>query len=46
MMCRFSIRVLLVIAVLSVVLGVLNNFRVYEEQQVSWFGEESGKTGE
>ena len=33
--------VLLGIVILSIVLGVLNNrFRVYEEQRVSWLGDE------
>ena len=34
----FDIRVVLGIFTLAVVLGVLNNFRVYEEQRVKWFG--------
>lgn len=34
----FDIRILLTIIGLSVVLGVLNNLRVYEEQRVDWFG--------
>ena len=31
-------RVVLGIVLLAVVLGVLNNLRVYEEQRVKWFG--------
>ncbi len=34
----FDIRILLTVIGLSVVLGVLNNLRVYEEQRVEWFG--------
>ena len=34
----FDLRVVLAIVLLSVVLGVLNNLRVYEEQRVNWFG--------
>ncbi|MBR4615425.1 MAG: hypothetical protein IKO55_07450 [Kiritimatiellae bacterium] len=34
----FDVRVVLAIVLLSVVLGVLNNLRVYEEQRVNWFG--------
>ena len=34
----FDIRVVMGIVALAVVLGVLNNFRVYEEQRVKWFG--------
>ncbi len=33
-----DIRVVLGIVGLSIVLGVLNNLRVYEEQRVKWFG--------
>lgn len=35
---RFDIRVLAVLIALAVVLGILNNLRVYEEQRVPWFG--------
>ncbi len=31
-------RVVLGIVLLAVILGVLNNLRVYEEQRVKWFG--------
>ena len=34
----FDVRVVLAIVLLAVVLGVLNNLRVYEEQRVNWFG--------
>lgn len=35
---RFDIRVLAVLIALAVVLGILNNLRVYEEQRVPWLG--------
>ena len=31
-------RVLLVLTIVSVVLGILNNFRVFEEQRLPLFG--------
>jgi len=34
---HFNVRVLVAFAVASLVLGVLNNFRVYEEQRVGWW---------
>jgi len=34
----FNWRVVAGAVALSVVLGVLNNLRVYEEQRVKWFG--------
>ena len=34
----FDLRVLAALVVLAVVLGVLNNLRVFEEQRVKWFG--------
>lgn len=34
----FNLWVLAGLILLSVVLGILNNFRVYEEQRVPWFG--------
>ena len=34
----FDVRVVIGIVLLAVVLGVLNNLRVYEEQRVNWFG--------
>lgn len=34
----FNVRVLLAMVVLSILLGVLNNIRVYEEQRVPWLG--------
>lgn len=35
-----NVWVILALLLLSVVLGVLNNFRVYEEQRVPWPGED------
>ena len=35
-----NIWVILAIVLLAVVLGVLNNLRVYEEQRVPWPGED------
>ena len=35
---HFSIAVLVVLMLLAVLLGVLNNFRVDEEKRVDWFG--------
>lgn len=34
----FDLRVLAALVALAVVLGVLNNLRVFEEQRVKWFG--------
>ena len=33
-----NVWILLVLVLAAVVLGVLNNFRVYEERRVAWFG--------
>ena len=35
---RFNLAVLSGIVLLAVILGVVNNLRVYEEQRVPWFG--------
>ena len=37
-MLSFDWRVLAGMVALAVVLGVLNNLRVYSEQRVHWFG--------
>lgn len=34
----FNLWVLVLVALLAVILGVLNNLRVYEEQRVPWYG--------
>ena len=34
----FDLRVVAALVVLAVVLGVLNNLRVFDEQRVKWFG--------
>ena len=34
----FDLRVLAALLTNSVVLGVLNNLRVFDEQRVKWFG--------
>ena len=35
---RFNPAVLAALVALAVVLGILNNLRVYEEQRIPWFG--------
>ena len=35
---HFDFWVILGIVSLAVVLGILNNMRVYDEQRVNWFG--------
>ena len=34
----YDLRVVVGLVALAVVLGILNNLRVYEEQRVEWFG--------
>jgi len=41
---RFNIVVLAALVVLAVVLGIVNNLRVYEEQRVPWFGASQGES--
>ena len=37
-LANYNWYVLAGIVVLSVILGIVNNMRVYEEQRVNWFG--------
>ena len=40
---RFNFAVLAALVALALALGIANNFRVYEEQRVPWFGAPHGE---
>jgi hypothetical protein len=42
----YDLRVMVGLVLVAVILGVLNNMRVYEEQRVPWLGFDAGEEAE